>query len=68
MHQTSKQTIQWIEASIDGDVLERETLKGGMSSDLTLLTVKLSDGVVKEMVLREYTDEEWLENGTGHRI
>ncbi|GEN51449.1 phosphotransferase family protein [Alkalibacterium pelagium] len=60
MHQTSKQTIQWIEASIDGDVLERETLKGGMSSDLTLLTVKLSDGVVKEMVLREYTDREWL--------
>lgn len=58
---SSEKTIQWIEKSIDGDVLEREPLTGGMSSELTLLTVKFSDGVVKKMVLREYTDEEWLE-------
>ncbi|GAB2318267.1 hypothetical protein IRB23SM22_05250 [Alkalibacterium sp. s-m-22] len=60
MHQISEQTIQWIEASIDGELLEYEPLMGGMSSDLTLLKVKVSDGI-QEMVLREYTDQEWLE-------
>jgi len=60
MHQISEQTIQWIEASINGEVLEYEPLMGGMSSDLTLLKVKTSDGI-QEMVLREYTDQEWLE-------
>lgn len=60
MHQISEQTIQWIEASIDGELLEYEPLMGGMSSDLTLLKVKTSDDI-QEMVLREYTDEKWLE-------
>jgi len=60
MGQISEQTIQWIEASIEGEVLEYEPLMGGMSSDLTLLKVKTSDDI-QEIVLREYTDQEWLE-------
>lgn len=60
MRKISKETKMWVEFKLDGIILASKSLKGGMSSELSLLEIETRNGV-EEVVLREYTDKEWLE-------
>lgn len=59
MEQLSQQTRMWVEFQLGGVILSESPLKGGMSSQMTLLEIELRSGKT-DVVLREYTDTEWL--------
>ncbi|MCC5894516.1 MAG: aminoglycoside phosphotransferase family protein [Alkalibacterium sp.] len=64
MHELSQRTRMWVEFQVDGMIIASQTLQGGTSSDLTLLEIETRNGK-EEMVLREYTNKEWLEREPG---
>lgn len=60
MHQISERTLKWVEDQLEGEVKGQSTLPGGTSSQMTLLEIK-RDKTSEEVILREYTNEDWLE-------
>ncbi|SFC11673.1 Ser/Thr protein kinase RdoA involved in Cpx stress response, MazF antagonist [Alkalibacterium subtropicum] len=56
----SPETRQWLEGTLDIKVVNSEPLLGGTSSRLWLITIREENARFIKVVLREYTDKEWL--------
>ncbi|TVP93213.1 phosphotransferase family protein [Alkalibacterium sp.] len=59
MHHISDQTQKWVEDQLEGKILSWAPMPGGMSSQISLLKIKKKNSI-NEVVLREYTDTQWL--------
>lgn len=60
MTEISIPTRMWVEYQLDGVIQSSKTLHGGTSSDMTCLEIETRN-VIEKVILREYTDEKWLE-------
>jgi len=61
MHQISDQTKKWVEDQLEGKIKSTKPMPGGTSSQMSLLQIKTNQEALEEVVLREYTDTDWLE-------
>lgn len=60
MHQISDQTKKWVEDQLEGKIKSVKLMPGGTSSQMSLLQIKTNQDTLEEVVLREYTDTDWL--------
>lgn len=55
MEELTKKTLKWIETKLMEEIKDTRALEGGTSSLMHLLTME-----TREVILREYTNDEWL--------
>lgn len=60
MDQLTEQSVAWVLEQLNGELIHVEALKGGQSSFIHQLTVKMLDGKINKVVLREHYNAAWL--------
>lgn len=59
MNKIAQKSMKWGANQLNGEIVDIYPLKGGQSSLMYLLTFKV-DQAIKQSVLREYHDKDWL--------